>query len=94
MQVGGHSALKEVTPDIQEIIDKLKPTIQDKTGKTYTTFQGVGYTTQVVNGLNYKFKVKVGDDDYVHVSAHRAPSSEAEATLQGVEEGKGSCCGL
>ena len=86
--LGAHSAAKDATPEVQAVVDKLKSQVEGQTNKTYSTFKLEKYTTQVVQGLNYKLKVQVGDGDYIHVHAHRAPSAEAEPTLKEVYEGK------
>ena len=86
--LGAHSAAKDATPEVQAVVDKLKSQVEGQTNKTYSTFKLEKYTTQVVNGLNYKLKIQVGDGDYIHVHAHRAPSAEAEPTLKEVSEGK------
>ena len=88
MQVGGHSDAKDASPEVQAVVDKLRSQVEAKTGKTYSTFTLEKYTTQVVNGLNYNLRIKVSDSEWVHVKAHRAPSAEAEPTLNDVQEGK------
>ena len=46
---------------------EMKPQVEKALGETYSTFEAVKYVTQVVAGTNYKIKVKVGDDKYVHI---------------------------
>lgn len=88
MQVGAHSNAKDATPEVQAVVDKLRSQVETRTGKTYSTFTLEKYTTQVVNGLNYNLRIKVSDGDYIHATAHRAPSADAEPTLKEVQEGK------
>jgi len=86
--LGGHSEAHDATPELQALVDKLKHQVESRKNKVYTTFQLEKYTTQVVNGLNYKLKIKVNEGDYVHITAHRAPSADAELEFQHIEENK------
>jgi len=86
--LGGYSAPKEATSEVQAVVDKLKSQVEGQTNKTYSTFKLEKFSTQVVNGLNYKLKIQVGDGDYIHVTAHRPPIADAEPTLKEVQEGK------
>ncbi len=86
--LGGFSAPQDATPEVEGVVDQLKLQVQSKTNKTYTTFKLEKYSTQVVNGVNYKLKIQVGDGDYIHVTAHRPPIADSEPTLKEVQEGK------
>ncbi len=87
--LGGHSEAHDATPEVQALVKKLKRQIESRKNKVYTTFQLEKYTTQVVNGLNYKLKVKVNEpNDYVHITAHQPPSADAEPEFQHIEENK------
>ena len=44
---------------IQEISSKLKKPLQ--------TYRSLFYKTQIVNGVNYKIKVLLDDQEYIHV---------------------------
>ena len=39
-------------------------------GETYSEFEAVKYTTQIVNGTNYNIKVKVGGEKYIHIKVY------------------------
>jgi cystatin-A/B len=45
------------------------------------------FVLQLVNGVNYFIKVKVGDNEAVHVRAHKA-FKEPHPTLHSIQSGK------
>ena len=48
----------------------VKNAVETELGKTFATFRGLSFTTQVVAGTNYLFKVDVGGE-YIHVKVHK-----------------------
>ena len=48
---------------------QTKP-LEKALGETYTEFEAVKYTKQIVNGTNYNIKVKVGGEKYIHIKVH------------------------
>ncbi|XP_049680972.1 cystatin-A [Accipiter gentilis] len=67
MMPGGLSETKPATPEVQHIVNQVKPQFESKENKTYDTFKAIVYKTQVVAGINYFIKVQVCDDNYVHL---------------------------
>ena len=57
-------------------------------GETYTEFEAVKYTKQIVNGTNYKIKVKVGGEKYIHIKVH-VPLPNKNAPNELLEQAKG-----
>ena len=45
----------------------MKSAVEAETNQSYTTFEAVKYTSQVVAGTNYIVKFRVGADEYIHV---------------------------
>ena len=68
--LGGPGAMKDATADIKDIANGMKERVEEALGETYTEFEAVKYTEQVVNGTNYNIKVKVGADKYIHMKVH------------------------
>ena len=68
--LGGFGAMKDATADIKDIANGMKERVEEALGETYTEFEAVKYTEQVVNGTNYNIKVKVGGDKYIHMKVH------------------------
>ncbi|XP_074090251.1 cystatin-A-like [Macrotis lagotis] len=67
MMPGGLSDAKPATPEIQEIVDEIKPMFEDKINGKCETFEAVTYKTQVVAGTMYYVKVFIGNDRYAHL---------------------------
>ncbi|XP_078112125.1 leukocyte cysteine proteinase inhibitor 1-like [Sander vitreus] len=56
------------TMDIREICDKMRPQVEDTTGKKYVKFIAVQYRRlDGGDGISYLIKVHVAETDYIHV---------------------------
>ena len=69
---GAPSKPKDPTEEIKKIVEEIKPKIEAEMNATYSIFEPVCFTSQVVAGTNYKIKVKVGDNKYLHIKVFRA----------------------
>eukprot|EP00345_Euplotes_harpa_P018704 CAMPEP_0168341416 /NCGR_PEP_ID=MMETSP0213-20121227/14674_1 /TAXON_ID=151035 /ORGANISM="Euplotes harpa, Strain FSP1.4" /LENGTH=68 /DNA_ID=CAMNT_0008347895 /DNA_START=8 /DNA_END=211 /DNA_ORIENTATION=- len=62
---GGHSAPKTDAAGLERVATH-QGIIEAHLGTTFTTFEPVHYTTQVVAGTNIQAKIRVDGDDHVH----------------------------
>ncbi|XP_047420715.1 cystatin-A [Sciurus carolinensis] len=86
---GGLTEAKPATPEIQEIANEVKPQLEEKTNRTYEQFEAVEYKTQVVAGINYYIKIRVGDDSYIHLKIFKGlPGQNEELVLTGYQTDK------
>uniref|UniRef100_A0A8C4MAP6 Cystatin A n=2 Tax=Equus asinus TaxID=9793 RepID=A0A8C4MAP6_EQUAS len=86
---GGLTEARRATPEIQEIADRVKPQLEEKTNQTYEEFKAVEYKTQVVAGTNYYIKVQVGDNNYIHLKIFKSlPQQNESLTLTGYQTDK------
>ena len=86
--IGGPTEEKEATDDVKKMVEELKTSVEEKKKTKYTTFEAVKFTTQVVNGIMYRIKIKVGEDEYLHVRALKSlPVHGGKVTLRNVSEG-------
>ena len=67
MLCGGFGNARDADDEVKALALEMKPKVEQALGATYGTFEAVKYTSQVVAGTNYKIKVKVGDEQYVHI---------------------------
>ena len=86
--LGGFGAMKDATADIKDIANGMKERVEEALGETYTEFEAVKYTKQIVNGTNYKIKVKVGGEKYIHIKVH-VPLPNKNAPNELLEQAKG-----
>lgn len=87
--VGGFGEAVGITAEVKEIVTAKKAECEGKTGKTFETFDPVSFVKQVVAGMNYKVKVKVGETDCIHVLVYcPLPHTGEGPKLVSVEEGK------
>ena len=86
--IGGPTEEKEATDEVKKMVEELKASVEEKKKTKYTTFEAVKFSTQVVNGIMYRIKIKVGEDEYLHVRALKSlPVHGGKVTLRNVSEG-------
>ena len=89
MMCGGFTNSRPADDNVKAIALEMKPKVEKALGTTYTQFEAVSFTTQVVAGTNYKIKVKVGDENYVHIKVFvPLPCNSTEKKLMSQEAGK------
>lgn len=68
---GGISGVKDATPEVQAIANSVKAKLAARSGVDLREYEAVKYATQVVAGLNYFIKVRVGNNSYAHLRVFR-----------------------
>uniref|UniRef100_A0A4W6DL88 Cystatin domain-containing protein n=1 Tax=Lates calcarifer TaxID=8187 RepID=A0A4W6DL88_LATCA len=68
------------------IFIKVKAEVEKTTSKSYEDFTAVKYRYQIVAGTNFIIKVRVGGDNYIHLSVNKHFSGTT--MLQGVQKDK------
>ncbi|XP_075760602.1 cystatin-A-like isoform X3 [Pelodiscus sinensis] len=53
---GGYTESKPATPEIQKIVEQVKPQLEEKENKTYKVFKAVEFRRQVVARTNNLIK--------------------------------------
>ncbi len=87
--LGGFGNALDADDNVKALATGMKGAAEKALGETYGVFEAVKYTKQVVNGTNYKIKVKVGDGKYVHLKVHvPLPAKNAPNELLEQEKGK------
>ncbi|XP_075760594.1 cystatin-A-like isoform X2 [Pelodiscus sinensis] len=54
---GGYTESKPATPEIQKIVEQVKPQLEEKENKTYKVFKAVEFRRQVVARTNNLIKL-------------------------------------
>ena len=86
--VGGPSEERDADDEVKKLVNDLKAKVEEKRNEKFTTFEAAKFTTQVVAGVMYKIKVKVGDDKYLHLRVLKnLPHKGGDFVLRSVEEG-------
>ena len=86
--VGGPSEEKEANDEVKKMVEELKASVEEKKNTKYTTFEAVKFTTQVVNGVMYRIKVKIGENEYIHIKALKnLPAQGGKVVLRNVADG-------
>ncbi|XP_021011003.1 cystatin-A-like [Mus caroli] len=88
MMPGGLSRARSATPEIQEIANKVRPLLEEKTNEKYEVFKAVQYKSQVVAGQNYFIKMDVGGGCFLHIKVFRRISGENVLELSGYQTNK------
>ena len=86
--IGGPTEERDATEEVKKMAEELKENVEAKKNTKYTTFEAVKFTTQVVNGVIYRIKVKVGEDEYIHLKAIKNLRAQGgKVVLRNVSEG-------
>ncbi|KAM9172582.1 cystatin-B-like [Pangshura tecta] len=91
MMPGGFTETKPATPEVQKIVDQVKPQLEEQDKKPYPVFVAITYKTQVVAGTNYLVKVSVSNstDECVHLKVFQSlPHVNKGPSLISYETGK------
>uniref|UniRef100_A0A8C6GFT3 Cystatin domain containing 4 n=1 Tax=Mus spicilegus TaxID=10103 RepID=A0A8C6GFT3_MUSSI len=88
MMPGGLSRARSATPEIQEIANKVKSLLEEKTNEKYEVFKAVQYKSQVVAGQNYFIKMDVGGGCFLHIKVFTGISGENVLELSGYQTNK------
>ncbi|XP_021045470.1 stefin-2-like [Mus pahari] len=88
MMLGGLSEARPATPEIQEIANKVRPLLEEKTNEKYEKFEAVEYKSQVVQGQNYFIKMDVGHGQFLHIKLFIGISKEDDWELDGYQTDK------
>ncbi|CAN2387738.1 This is an intracellular thiol proteinase inhibitor [Pristimantis euphronides] len=69
--VGGLGCAKPATEAVQALCEQVKAEVEEKHKKKYPQFEAVEFKTQLVSGTNYFVKIRVGDEEYIHVCLYK-----------------------
>ena len=81
--------LEPADDEVKELVKSVKSAVEGKANAKYNEFEAVSFTTQVVAGTNFLVKVKVDNDEYIHVKIFRPlPCNGTELEVLDVKTGK------
>lgn len=67
----------------------MKPSVEERLGRSFTEFAAEEFIIQVVAGTNYIMKVRADGSEYLHVKIHKPlPFRNAPPQLMSVLAGK------
>lgn len=67
MICGGFGVNREPDDEDRAILLSVKSDVERRLSQQLSVFEAIAYRTQVVAGMNYIFKVRTGEDSYIHV---------------------------
>ncbi|XP_005420648.1 cystatin-A [Geospiza fortis] len=89
MMAGGLSDTKSATPEVQQLVNQVKPQFESRAGMNCDVFRATAYKTQVVAGTIYFIKVQVSDAEYVHLKVFQSlPYENLGPSLVSFQTGK------
>ncbi|XP_066031600.1 cystatin-A-like isoform X2 [Chamaea fasciata] len=89
MMTGGLSDTKPATPEVQQIVNQVKPQFESRANTNCREFKAIEYRIQVVAGTMYFIKVQVSDANYVHLKVfQRLPYENQGPSLADFQTGK------
>ena len=84
--VGGMQGVKAASADGQKAADAVKAQVEEKLGKSLSTYKVTHEATQVVAGTNWFLKVDTGDK-HVHLRVWEKLGSDGHE-LSGIQDNK------
>ena len=88
MLCGGFNNVQNADNEVQAIIDQVRGEVEAQLG-TVGAYQAVSFTQQVVAGMNYKVKVLVSENEYIHIKVYvPLPHTHNPPSLSELERGK------
>ena len=67
---GGFGEVKEVDEDVKILTYNMKEKVENALGETFDVYEPILYTSQIVDGTNYKIKIHVGNERYIHITIY------------------------
>ncbi len=94
MLAGGFGQAHNADNDVQNIINQVRNEVESQIGNA-GEYQAVVYTKQVVAGMNYKVKVRISGEEYIHIKVYvPLPHTGNPPSLSQLERGKSLNDGL
>jgi len=85
---GGLTYARPVDSEARKIALQVRSSAQQNLGRSFDTYVPISYKTQVVAGVNYFIKIKVGPSDYIHVRIFQSlPYDGSRIELVAVQDG-------
>lgn len=78
MLCGGHSSFLAPTPEIVQLAQKHRGDVEAKLGRGFQTYTVLGFTKQVVAGMNYKIQIDVGNGQKANIKVYEPLSGESQ----------------
>ena len=70
MMAGYYSEVNEVNEEIKILANDMKEKVENILGETLQIYKPIMFTNKIIDGINYNIKIKVGDDNYMHLKIH------------------------
>ena len=67
IEVGQHNTHTTPTSEACQMTNILKPMVEKQMSRSFKNFDLIEHTTQVVNGVMHKMKIKVSEDECLHL---------------------------
>ncbi len=89
MMVGGFSQDGVPDDEVKNIAQAIKQHAERHVNRTFNNWEVVAFRSQVVAGTNFKLKISVGDEEYVHVRVFRSlPYAGSQLEVKEVTTGQ------
>lgn len=69
--MGGYSEILYATPEAQELADTCREEIEELMDMKFDMYMAIYYKKQVVSGLNYIIKLKIGESQYIDIKIYK-----------------------
>lgn len=88
MLAGGFGQAHNANEEVQNIINQVRGEVEGQVGDV-GEYRAVSFTSQVVAGKNYKVKVLIRGENYIHIKVYvPLPHTGNPPSLSSLEAGK------
>jgi len=88
MMPGGLKPPQPINDESRTLALQMKPQIEAKAGRTFSSFTPVEFSTQVVSGVNYFVKIDIGEGEFIIARIYR--DLQRNASVHSVKTGLGA----
>ena len=64
---GGFGNVSNADESVQQLANSIRDKVEERLNTKFNTYEVASYKTQVVAGTNYKIKIHIGNEAYVHI---------------------------
>lgn len=84
--LGAPSAYKTDEEGLEKI-SSFRELVEAHSGESYSMFEVIHYTTQLVSGTNYQAKVRVGEEEYIDFKIYQPLPGVGDASVSHFKSG-------
>ncbi len=87
--LGGYSEARELSEEEVSMIMSMKDQLEAQINRSLNVFKPIEIKSQVVAGMNYRVKIEIDNNEFIHVKIFRPlPHTNEQPSIVSAEVGK------